>query len=208
MNSVKPRVHWHTHVLHIYKAISCGYTFGNNKWLQEKINKTTERAHICTPVINTSPKRANIHNGDIRIIILFSIGKSTTRILKKKVWQDWGIIKKTWYNMYNTTKCCRVVAAVGNGAPYNVVLSFFFSLALKVAWSERVDASYHSFNGVLFSFFITNTKKIPQVEFRQVPSFSWSQASFNRCTKSGEKRAHKKVYVLHLLRSSRVLSPE
>lgn len=62
--------------------------------MQEKINKTTERAHICTPVINTSPKRANIHNGDIRIIILFSIGKSTTRILKKKVWQDWGIIKK------------------------------------------------------------------------------------------------------------------
>lgn len=59
--------------------------------------------------------------------------------------------------MYNTTKCCRVVAAVGNGAPYNVV--FFFSLALKVAWSERVHASYHSFNGVLFSFFITNTKK-------------------------------------------------
>lgn len=87
--------------------------------------------------------------------------------------------------MYNTTKCCRVVAAVGIERE-NVQCFFFFILALKVAWSERVDASYHSLTGFV-SFFITNEKKSSQVEFRQMPLFRGLEATHYRCSKSGKK---------------------
>lgn len=98
--------------------------------------------------------------------------------------------------MYNTTKCCRVVAAVGIERE-NVQCFFFFILALKVAWSERVDASYHSLTGFV-SFFITNEKKkSSQVEFRQMPLFRGLEATHYRCSKSGKKRVYKNVHILH-----------
>lgn len=78
--------------------------------------------------------------------------------------------------MYNTTKCCRVVAAVGIERE-NVQCFFFFILALKVAWSERVDASYHSLTGFV-SFFITNEKKK-----KKVPKSSFGRCHFSVVSK-------------------------
>lgn len=56
------------------------------------------------------------------------------------------------------------------------VLFFFFILALKVAWSERVDASYHSLTGFV-SFFITNEKK------KKVPKSSFGRCHFSVVSK-------------------------
>lgn len=77
--------------------------------------------------------------------------------------------------MYNTTKCCRVVAAVGIERE-NVQCFFFFILALKVAWSERVDASYHSLTGFVSFLYHKRKKKKSPSRVSADATFPWSRS--------------------------------
>lgn len=73
------------------------------------------------------------------------------------------------------------------------MLFFFFILALKVAWSERVDASYHSLTGfVSFFYHKRKKKKVPKSSFGRCHFSVVSEATHYRCTKRGKKKGVQK----------------
>lgn len=131
----------------------------------------------------------------IRMVILFSIGKSTTRILKESA-ARLGVKNKRWYNMYNTTKCCRVVAAVG--IERENVQCFFFHSCFKSCVVRESWCVLSQFNGVCFFFLSQTEKESSQVEFRQMPLSRGLKRRFTAALSVKKRGCAKNVHILHL----------